>query len=86
MTRKEKRLARARHHPKNVTFQELAQLLTDYGFEPRKMRGSHQTWYAMHGDQSWTITIVQRRSHVKPIYVRTAIDLIDQIIEGTKHE
>lgn len=81
MSKRAKRLARIRQNPRNVSFQELAQLLEDYGFIMRKGSGSsHHVFRAEIGDHLWKLTIPHRKPHVKEAYVKEALAAIDEII------
>lgn len=88
MAKKEKRLERLRQHPKNVSFDDLKQVLEDYGFILRKVTGSHHTFKKQAEGKSWTITIPFRKPHVKSTYVKQVLAIIEEIeaAEGEKDE
>jgi predicted RNA binding protein YcfA (HicA-like mRNA interferase family) len=50
MTKRQKRLERIRQNPKAVSFQDLRQLLEDYGFKMRRISGSHYIFRAPLGN------------------------------------
>lgn len=79
MSKRQKRLARLRQNPKNVSFEELKQVLIDYGFEHIRTAGSHHTFIAIVDDRDWRLTIPFNRP-VKTPYVRAALEAIDAII------
>jgi predicted RNA binding protein YcfA (HicA-like mRNA interferase family) len=80
MTRKEKRLERIRQNPKKVSFEELRQVLLDYGFVIKRSRGSHFVFDVQMDDEVVTFTVPYTKPYLKSIYVKEALDLIDQII------
>lgn len=81
MSKREKRLEKARNNPKNVTFEELVTLLESYGFQKAHGEGSHVTYWYNQGGLALRITIVYRRPHVKPVYVEEVIEKIDRVKE-----
>lgn len=80
MTKKEKRLARIRQNPKNVSFNELRQVLEDYGFVMKRSRGSHHIFDAQVDEQILTLTIPLTKPHLKAVYVKEALKAIEAII------
>jgi predicted RNA binding protein YcfA (HicA-like mRNA interferase family) len=82
VTKREKRLQKLRQNPKNVSFDELRQILEAEGFELDHVTGSHYIFRANAGDVILTIVIPFARP-VKPIYVKRAISGIDQRREAT---
>jgi hypothetical protein len=80
MTKRDKRLQRIRQNPKNVSFEELRQVIEDYGFILKRSSGSHHVFDMTVEDQIWTLVIPYNRPHVKPTYVKRAIDSIDELI------
>ena len=81
MSKREKRLEKARNNPKNVTFEELVTLLESYGFQKAHGEGSHVTYWYNQDELALRITIVYRRPHVKPAYVEEVIEKIDRVKE-----
>ena len=79
MSKRQKRLQRLRQNPKDVSFEALEQVLSDYGFEHIRTSGSHHTFIAVIGERNWRLTIPFRRP-VKFPYVRAALAAIDEII------
>jgi len=80
MSKRKKRLERLRQNPNNVSLDGLRRVLEDYGFEYRQTVGSHYTFtYILEGET--LLFVVPFRRPVKPVYVKRAIKLIDQIIE-----
>lgn len=79
MSKREKRLAKLRENPNNVSFDELVLVLEDFGFEQRPAKGtSHRFFRAQIGNNVWSITIPYHRP-VKAIYVRQALEMINEI-------
>lgn len=80
MSKRRKRLERIRQNPNNVSLDNLRRVLEDYGFEYRQTVGSHYTFsYELSGQTK--LFVVPFRRPVKPVYVKRAIKLIDEIIE-----
>jgi len=79
MSKRQKRLARLRQNPKNVSFDDLRLVLEDYGFRHVTTTGSHFSFSYTLGGQEELFTVPFRRP-VKQIYVELALELIDQII------
>ena len=77
MSQKQKRLARARENPRGLRFEELLQLYRDWGFvvEPSG-RGSH--YKAELPGTPVRTRILTRSNPVKSIYVRQAVEAIDE--------
>ncbi len=80
MSKRKKRLERLRQNPNNVSLDGLRRVLEDYGFEYRQTVGSHYTFTYILEGETRLFTVPFRRP-VKPVYVKRAIKLIDQIIE-----
>lgn len=80
MTKRQKRLERLRQNPKNVKFDELLQILEDYGFYLDRVVGSHYSFKRAEHDTIFVCPF--RRPTVKTIYVKKALALIDDIIEA----
>lgn len=79
MSKRRKRLERIRQNPNNVTLDALRRVLEDYGFQFKQTVGSHYTFSVMIGGQTKLLVVPFRRP-VKPVYVKKALKLIDQII------
>jgi predicted RNA binding protein YcfA (HicA-like mRNA interferase family) len=79
MSKRDKRLQRLRQNPKNVTFDELKQVLEDYGFEHVRTSGSHHTFIARAFGLDWRLTIPFNRP-IRQAYVMQALSTIDEII------
>lgn len=71
MTKRQKRLERLRQNPGNVRFEDLRQVLEDYGFVLKRVQGRI-------GDETITFSVPFRRP-VKVVYINEALELIDQI-------
>ncbi len=77
MTKREKRLAKIRNNPKNVRFNELDQLLRDYGFECRQPRGGSSHYFYICGHRR--LTVPKKRPFIKQTYVKQALRQIEEI-------
>lgn len=80
MSKRQKRLERTRRHPNNVSLHDLRRVLADYGFEHKQTVGSHYTFSYVLGGQT-KLFVVPFRRPVKPVYVKRALKIIDQLIE-----
>ncbi len=76
MTRRTKRIERLRRNPKSVRYEELCTVLDDLGFI-RRQRGSH-IHYTVGG---YNITVPIRKPFLKAVYVKLALEIIDEIVE-----
>jgi predicted RNA binding protein YcfA (HicA-like mRNA interferase family) len=76
MSKREKRLQKLRQNPNSVTFDDLAQVLNDAGFELDHATGSHHVFRSSVGEDMWTLVIPHARP-VKPAYTRKAVNAID---------
>ena len=81
MTKREKRLQKIRQNPKDVSFDDLNQLIQDYDFELRRVTGSHHIFEYTLNKERLKFVLPLRRP-VKPYYVREALRLIDLIIQS----
>lgn len=77
MSRRKKLLDKLRHNPKGVRFEELAKLLEWYGFELKRVQGSHYSYKR----GSRHIVVVRRAHHVHSEAVREVLGIIDEILE-----
>lgn len=81
MSTKAKLLARMRRNQTNVQFNELKHLLELYGFRVvNNSGGSHYMVYFPGND--YPMRPIPNHGVVKPVYVRLAIQWIDQLQEG----
>ncbi|MBZ0320458.1 MAG: type II toxin-antitoxin system HicA family toxin [Anaerolineae bacterium] len=83
MSKKKKRLEKLRQNPKNVSFEELSQVLSDWGFVLKRTAGSHHQFEVEVGLNKYSITIPFRRP-IKEYYVKEAVSIIDKIINETQ--
>jgi hypothetical protein len=84
MTKREKRLEKIRQNPKNVHFEDLDQVLQDYGFERRQPRSGSSHYVYVCGD--YQLTVPYKRPFLKAHYIQEALSLLDKVIEGSKDE
>jgi predicted RNA binding protein YcfA (HicA-like mRNA interferase family) len=80
MSRRAKRLARLRQNPQNASFQDLRRVLEDYGFVLDRVIGSHYIFYVTIGGKVWRLTVPLKKPHLKAVYVKEALKIIDEII------
>lgn len=84
MTKREKRLQKIRQNPKNVSKEILDSVLTDFGFEARKGKGSHTIY--THPNEENAIAVASHKSHVPVYIVKQVLEAIDRIKETDKDE
>jgi hypothetical protein len=84
VSKREKRLQKIRQNPKDVSFDELNQLLRDYDFELRRVTGSHHI-FEYNSKEGRPKFVLPLRRPIKPYYVKDAIRLID-LIRQNKNE
>ena len=77
MTKRKKRLAKIRSNPKNVRFDDLDQVLRDYGFRRRQPRGGSSHYFYFLGDKR--LTIPMKRTFVKTVYVKRILSMLEEI-------
>ncbi len=65
-----------RRNPRNIRFEELEHLLLAYGFEKHVGKGSHAI-YKIRGKRP--LTIPRKKPFLKPIYVKLALQMIEQL-------
>ncbi len=78
MARRDKRLQKLRQNPKNVSLDDLRQVLEDYGFWLDRIVGSHHVFRAEIDQRVWKLTIPFNKP-IKIIYVKQALAAIDEI-------
>lgn len=78
MSKRKKRLQRIRQNPKNVSFEDLRQLLEDYGFVLERSSGSHHSFKVQIKGETILFVVPYRRP-VKPNYVKDALLLIEEL-------
>ncbi len=79
MSKREKRRRRIAQNPINVRFEELQQVLADYGFVLKRSRGSHHSFTVII-DGNKELLVVPYKKRVNPIYVNQALELINRIV------
>ncbi len=82
MTRREKLRQRIERNPNNVSFHNLRVLLESYGFELKRTKGSHHSFVAQIGERK-VLLVIPFRKPLKPIYVKQALTLIEEIEKET---
>ena len=76
MSKKEKLWEKIKNNPKTVRFEDIDKVLQDIGFKRRNPSGgsSHYT-YTM---EDIILTIPYKRPHIKAVYIKNAIEIIDK--------
>lgn len=77
MTKRQKRLERIRQNPKAVRFEDLDQLLIDFGFIRRQPRGGSSHYIYVRKEVR--LTIPMNRPHLREVYVKNVLKLLDEI-------
>lgn len=76
MSNREKLLAKVRNRPSSVRFDELTKLLSWYGFELRRVKGSHHLYQC----GPCNVVVPRRTHHVHSYVVKQVIQIIDELI------
>jgi predicted RNA binding protein YcfA (HicA-like mRNA interferase family) len=79
MTQREKLLEKIRNHPQSVTFDELESLLIQYGYELRRISGSHHI-YGRKGCPP--INVKRHGAQVHSDAVREVLRVIEEVLGG----
>ena len=74
MTKKQKLLEKIKNNPIDVTFSDIKKLLAEEGFMLQRITGSHHIFKK--DDVIFVIPVHQ--NHVKSVYVKRVIKLIEQ--------
>jgi len=82
MSRREKLLAKIRNNPKGVRFGELTKLLEWYGFELKRVRGSHHAYTRGH----YNLIVPKRKPHLHSYAVKDALKTLDELLEDEEGE
>ncbi|CUS03630.2 YcfA-like protein [Candidatus Promineifilum breve] len=77
VTKRQKRLEKVRNNPKNVRFEELDQLLLEFGFKRRQPRSGSSHFIYIRGQLR--LTIPMNRPHLREVYVKSVVKLLDEI-------
>jgi predicted RNA binding protein YcfA (HicA-like mRNA interferase family) len=85
MSKREKRLEKIRQNPKDVSFEELRQVLEDHGFTLESVAGSHHNFKRRVKTETFKITIPYHKP-IKSFYVKQAIKAIDAILALESNE
>ena len=79
MSKAKKLLDKIRNNPKSVPFDDLDRVLLGCGFTRRQAGGGSSHYYYTLG--ALTLSVPFKRPYVKEVYVRHALDLIDQAVD-----
>lgn len=82
MSRQEKLLAKIRNNPKGVRFQDLTRLLEWYGFELKRVKGSHHAYTRGH----YNLIVPKRKPHVHSYVVKDALEILDELLKDEESE
>ena len=74
MTKKIKQIYKIKSNPKSVKFNDLITLLEEYGFELKRVSGSHH----IYNREEITFPIPVHNNRVKEIYVKRVLSLIEK--------
>jgi predicted RNA binding protein YcfA (HicA-like mRNA interferase family) len=85
VSKRQKRLERLRQNPRDVSFEELRQVLVAEGFELDHATGSHHVFRAEAGKEILTVVVPFSRP-VKTVYVKQALEAIDKLRQATEAE
>ena len=84
MSRSRKLLEKIRNNPKAVSFEDLDKALRQAGFVPRQPKsGSSHVFYTL---GSYALTVPYKRPYVKEVYVKQALDFIDEVLRENEQE
>ena len=83
MTKLDKRTARMRSAPRSVS-SELISILEKLDFELRRKKKKH--WCYWHPDLPHILLVIPDQNSLKPVYVRQALRVIDELGELENHE
>jgi hypothetical protein len=77
VTKRQKRLEQIRNNPKSVRFEDLNQVLIDFGFTRRQPRGGSSHYIYVRDKLRLTIPI--NRPHLREIYVKNVLKILAEI-------
>jgi predicted RNA binding protein YcfA (HicA-like mRNA interferase family) len=75
MSKQEKLLAKIRNNPHGVRFEDLTKVLEWYGFELKRIKGSHYSYVRGHHN----LTVPRRTPHLRSYIVKQALQIIDEL-------
>ena len=82
---RKKRLERIRQNPKNVSLEQLRQVLEDYGFSLDRVVGSHYIFRLKLKGELIRFSVPYRKP-VKVVYINDALKIIDEIAQQLQDE
>ncbi|MBK9054179.1 MAG: type II toxin-antitoxin system HicA family toxin [Chloroflexi bacterium] len=82
MSQKENYWRELRQNPKNIRLEELEQILRWFGFETREGKGSHTVY--KRGE--YRMTVPYKKPFLKPIYIKLALEILDELGLGKVSE
>ena len=82
MSRRAKLLAKIRNNTKCVRFEELDKLLEWYGFELKRVKGSHHSYVRGHHN----LTVPRRTPHLRSYIVKQVLEMLDELPEEDEED
>lgn len=73
-----------RNNPKDATMREVGTLLLYYGFQKARIQRSHHIFEYDDGEKFLQIVVPFHGKKVKPIYMRRAVDILDEVLKNTE--
>ncbi len=74
MTRKIKQIDKIKANPKDVKFSDLVILLKEFGFDLKRIKGSHHVY----NRDDVTFIVPVHKNRIKEIYVKRILSLIEK--------
>ena len=74
MTRKIKQIDKIKANPKDVKFSDLVILLKEFGFDLKRIKGSHHVY----NRDDVTFVVPVHKNRIKEIYVKRILSLIEK--------
>ena len=68
-----------RRNPRHVRFDDARRVLEDNGFIASQPAKGSSHWTFMHPELRLTVVLVYRRPFLLPVYVRNALDALEQL-------
>lgn len=81
LSKREKLIEKMRNNPKDIPFEELDALLKYYGCQSRQPKSGSSHYFYTHPVASEPLSIPKARP-IKAIYIKRALQMIDEIKEG----
>ena len=73
-----------KNNPQEIRFEEIDSLLKNAGFQKRKGKGSHMIYsHPDLNDIRDYITIPYKKPHIKKIYIKRALEILERLNQDT---